>query len=302
MAVFDRIKGALYGVAVGDALGGPLEFMPREAVHRAYPDGLRDMVGGGWLNLKPGETTDDTAMTLCVAEGIAAAETAAKDGSASDDELTHQIGERFIGWLRSDPPDVGATCRSAILRADRNLSKGLKPAQAWLRAAESLGPNQEGNGALMRCVYPGLWYPDSESAVHAARLQAHLTHSGPQSAAICAWYAMIIWMYTCGAFEPLLSDCPVAADPVSRDWSPSGYVVDTMRAVILAMQEPTFEQTLVTAVNFGGDADTAGAIAGGLAGAKYGFKAIPKRWVAALDPALHAELDKLAKLAYSNRK
>ena len=157
MAVFDRIKGALYGVAVGDALGGPLEFMSREAVHRAYPDGLRDMVGGGWLNLKPGETTDDTAMALCVAEGIAAAETAAKDGSASDDELTHQIGERFIGWLRSDPPDVGATCRSAILRADRNLSKGLKPAQAWLRAAEALGPNQEGNGALMRCVYPGLW-------------------------------------------------------------------------------------------------------------------------------------------------
>ena len=154
----------------------------------------------------------------------------------------------------------------------------------------------------MRCVYPGLWYPDSESAVHAARLQAHLTHSGPQSAAICAWYAMIIWMYTCGAFEPLLSDCPVAADPVSRDWSPSGYAVDTMRAVILAMQEPTFEQTLVTAVNFGGDADTVGAIAGGLAGAKYGFKAIPKRWVAALDPALHAELDKLAELAYNNRK
>lgn len=76
MAVFDRIKGALYGVAVGDALGGPLEFMSREAVHRAYPDGLRDMVGGGWLNLKPGETTDDTAMALCVAEGIAAAETA----------------------------------------------------------------------------------------------------------------------------------------------------------------------------------------------------------------------------------
>ena len=74
MAVFDRIKGALYGVAVGDALGGPLEFMSREAVHRAYPDGLRDMVGGGWLNLKPGETTDDTAMALCVAEGIAAAE------------------------------------------------------------------------------------------------------------------------------------------------------------------------------------------------------------------------------------
>ena len=75
-----------------------------------------------------------------------------------------------------------------------------------------------------------------------------------------------------------------------------------MHAVMLAMQESSFEEILVKAVNFGGDADTVGAIAGGLAGAKYGFKAIPKRWVAALDPALHAKLDDLAEAAYNNRK
>lgn len=302
MAVFDRIKGALYGVAVGDALGGPLEFMSRGAVRKAYPAGLRDMVGGGWLNLKPGETTDDTAMTLCVAEGILEAESRTALRHASDDELAEAIGRRFVAWLESNPPDVGNTCREAIARAESNLAKGLAPALAWIRASDALGPNQEGNGALMRCAYAGLWNKDGKSANLTARLQSHLTHSGEQSETCCGWYATVLWSYTYGVFDPDLSDCPVSPAPVSADWSPSGYVVDTMHAVMLAMQESSFEEILVKAVNFGGDADTVGAIAGGLAGAKYGFKAIPKRWVAALDPALHVELDKLAKLAYNNRK
>ena len=301
-ANFDRIKGALYGVAVGDALGGPLEFMSREAVRRAYPAGLREMVGGGWLNLKPGETTDDTAMTLCVAEGIIEAESCTKLRQANGDELAEAIGRRFITWLGSNPPDVGNTCREAIIRAKHNLARGVDPARAWIGAADTLGSNQEGNGALMRCAYAGLWYADSESATSAARLQSNMTHSGAQSETICAWYAKAIWMYTCGPFESVLSDCPVSPDSVPRNWSPSGYVVDTLHAVMLAMKEPTFEETLIKAVNFGGDADTVGAIAGGLAGAKYGFKAIPKRWVAALDPALHAKLDGLVEAAYNNRK
>ena len=67
----ERVLGAMYGVAVGDALGGPVEFMDADAIARQY--GILDtMVGGGWLSLSPGETTDDTAMTLAVAEGIMA--------------------------------------------------------------------------------------------------------------------------------------------------------------------------------------------------------------------------------------
>lgn len=309
-AVFDRIKGALYGVAVGDALGGPLEFMPREAVRRAYPEGLREMVGGGWLNLRPGETTDDTAMTLCVANGILDAELLTSSDRADEGELADAIGNRFIAWVDTNPPDIGNTCRSAIARARHNLD-AYGPFCAWHDAAESLGENQDGNGALMRCIYPGLWYRSAGHAGYVAARQSHLTHSGLESETACRRYSMLVSAYVSSKvtrrYERRLlelipcNDCGSVSE-VPADWSPSGYVVDTLHAVMLAMQEPTFEGTLIKAVNFGGDADTVGAIAGGLAGAKYGFKAIPKRWVAALDPALHSELDKLAKLAYSNRK
>lgn len=294
MAVdFDRIRGALYGVAVGDALGGPLEFMARPAVRRAYPQGLREMVGGGWLNLCPGETTDDTAMTICVADGIVAA-------NGAMEKLPDEIGRRFIEWMNSNPPDVGNTCRAAIQSARQSLAM-LPASQAWAQAAESLGPNQEGNGALMRCVYPGLWYASTGDVRQAAVIQAGLTHSGTVSKACCAWYADAVWMFTQGLDAVPLDDCPVAADPVTRDWSPSGYVVDTLHAVLLAMQKPTFEDVLVEAVNFGGDADTVGAIAGGLAGAKFGYQNIPERWLRMLDSTLCMELDALAQVAFNNR-
>lgn len=302
MANFDRIKGALYGVAVGDALGGPLEFMSHKAVRKAYPAGLREMVGGGWLHLLPGETTDDTAMTLCVAEGILEAENRTALRHANDDELAVAIGSRFIRWLDGNPPNVGATCREAIVRAEYGLSRGMAPTEAWFRAAGALGPNQEGNGALMRCAYAGLWNKDPKSANLTARLQSHLTHSGEQSETCCGWYATVLWSYTFGVLDPDLSDCPAAPEPVPDDWSPSGYVMDTLHAVILAMQESSFENVLVKAVNFGGDADTVGAIAGGLAGAKYGFSAIPERWVFALSPTLRYKLNELARFAYENRK
>ena len=82
----DRIRGALYGVAVGDALGGPLEFMSDRQICDAYGR-VTDMIGGGWLNLKPGEVTDDTQMTLCVARGILdALEAAVAARAAGEDE------------------------------------------------------------------------------------------------------------------------------------------------------------------------------------------------------------------------
>lgn len=69
MKDLNRIKGALYGVAVGDALGAPLEFLTAEQISQQHGR-VAEMIGGGWLDVEPGEITDDTQMTLMVAQGI----------------------------------------------------------------------------------------------------------------------------------------------------------------------------------------------------------------------------------------
>ncbi|KAF1084758.1 ADP-ribosyl-(dinitrogen reductase) glycohydrolase [Sporotomaculum syntrophicum] len=137
----DKIKGGLYGVAVGDALGATLEFMDQQQIKQKYVQ-LRDIVGGGWLNLAPGEWTDDTEMTLAVAEGVL------MDPYAP---ISH-VGERFLEWLNTNPSDVGNTISAAHLEY-LNLKD-------WHMAALRIhdkGMQTAGNGALMRntpcCFY-----------------------------------------------------------------------------------------------------------------------------------------------------
>ena len=67
----DRYRGVLLGLACGDALGGPVEFLSRDDIATQHPGGLREFIGGGWLDLYPGEITDDTQMTLAIARSLA---------------------------------------------------------------------------------------------------------------------------------------------------------------------------------------------------------------------------------------
>lgn len=300
----DRIRGALYGVACGDALGATLEFVPREQVLRKYPDGLRDMVGGGWLHLTPGETTDDTAMSCAVAAGLSA-------GAA--DTAVARIGTLFIQWLRSNPPDVGVTCAEAIRRAERLIAAGTAPELAWRDAALQVqrdnGFPSEGNGGLMRTVFPGLYLPSPEQADAAARKIAGMTHAGPDNLAACAWYSRTIWRLTeteAACWPACLQALPPAfSGSLSPEdcASPRGDVIHTLNAALAAFTHTSSaEEAIVTAVNLGGDADTVGAVAGGLAGACYGYTALPQRWLSRLSPSLCKTLDDLAWTACRNRK
>ncbi|WP_346010314.1 ADP-ribosylglycohydrolase family protein [Paenibacillus sp. SYP-B3998] len=96
MDLSNKIKGGLYGVAIGDALGGTTEFFTRKEIQQKHGF-LTEIIGGGVWDLEPGEVTDDTMMTLCVAEGILA--------NPSDPMIS--IGEKFLEWYRSDPKDIG---------------------------------------------------------------------------------------------------------------------------------------------------------------------------------------------------
>src|SRR3990172_8488667 len=98
-----RFQGCLIGLAVGDALGAPLEFMTEAEIARQYGP-VREYRGGGWLGLAPGEYTDDTQMMLCIARSIVA------QGRFDPAD----VAERFVVWLAGGPKDAGNTTRRAI--------------------------------------------------------------------------------------------------------------------------------------------------------------------------------------------
>lgn len=306
----NSIAGALFGVAVGDALGGPVEFMAPEDIIRRHVC-VSDMIGGGWLGLAPGEVTDDTQMTLCVAEGIV-------ENPAAPIEA---VGRRFIQWADSGPKDIGGACRSSISNAKR-LGGTSPTAEMWERAGEltqaNTGRPVEGNGALMRTVYPGLYYRDHYQAEGWAISIGRMTHAGPRSSEACFLYTRMVNLATASESRPQDAqsvrdflaehcravpeyDAAVKASIVTP--ASGGYVVDSMRIAVGSIATTgSFEEAVIEAVNLGGDADTNGAITGGLAGAWYGYDAIPEAWIAALAPDVRETLNRLADAAVAARE
>lgn len=309
----DRIAGALYGVAVGDALGGPLEFMSAEEIARRYGR-VTTMLGGGWLNLRPGETTDDTAMTLAVAEGI----------MECPESPFQAIGARFIEWAKSGPKDIGGTCGSSICRA--TIAGGERPpfpiwSEASQQTAKLNGNRSGGNGAIMRAIYPGLYYPLQDDAILTSRGQGRLTHWDKDSDEACQIYALMVHCLITEAeklegdperlrkrFDELLHPTKYNTDNLlslgrSGGLEPSGYVVDSFKCALFCLWDSEgFADAICNAANMGGDADTIAAICGGLAGALYGFQAIPQEWVSALSAHDRERLDAATAAAVENQE
>ena len=279
--IVNRARAALLGAAVGDALGATTEFM-KPAQIRERIGVHREITGGGWLNLLPGQVTDDTEMTLCVARGIV----------QTREWNLAAIADRFAHWLSGGPADVGATCRRGILE--------------YVETRRLVGaPNEwdAGNGAAMRVAPVALYtLGDEELLSRLAVEQAHITHHHPLSDAACVAVGRLVQRGLLGKPLPGLRAAAeelAARHPEFRfdgyDGESSAYVPDTLRTVLDAFfSTESFEECLVKTVNRGGDADTAGAIAGAIAGARYGLSAIPRRWVNALDAGLREELASLA--------
>jgi ADP-ribosyl-[dinitrogen reductase] hydrolase len=278
--VRERAKASLLGLAIGDALGATVEFMTAGEIKAEY--GLhRKMIGGGWLRLRPGQVTDDTQMSLCIARSLV------EVGFSAEDMV-----RRFVAWYRSKPPDIGNTCRRGIARY---ISQGTVH-----------GPPNEGdggNGAVMRMAPVALAALADADLLEAIALgQAHITHHHRLSDAASILVGRLIELALLGhAMDRLQreADQAVAKFPNFR-YRPyhglsTAYVVDTVQTVLhFLFSTSSFEACLVATVNQGGDADTTGAIAGAIAGAYYGLPAIPRDWLRKLDPAVRAELAELA--------
>lgn len=279
--VFSRARAAFLGLAIGDALGATTEFMTPGEIRARYKVHCK-IRGGGWLSLKPGQVTDDTEMSLCIARALV----------LSGNWDLKGIADNFVGWLRSRPVDVGATCRRGI--------------RDYMQKGQLETPHNEwdaGNGAAMRMAPVALFTLGDEDLLNLCALaQARLTHNHPLSDVACVTVGRMVQQAVLGADRFALHAVTrdlVASFPTFRfnnyRGTATAYVVDTLQTVFhYLFTTAEFEECLVGVVNQGGDADTTGAIAGMIAGAFYGMDAIPRHWLKKLESQVREEVEELA--------
>lgn len=281
----ERYRGALLGLAAGDALGTTVEFKPPGTF-----EPVTDMVGGGPFRLRPGEWTDDTAMTLCLAESLV-------EGGGFD--LVDQM-ERYVRWYREGHLssngrcfDIGATVAGALHRFETHGDP----------FAGNPDPGFGGNGSLMRLAPVALAYArEPGEAVRLAGVMSRTTHPAREPVDACRYYAGLMVGALDGVprpqllaprFSPLAEmwethplapriDTVAAGSFKTRqppDIRGTGYVVDALEAALWAFHHSDdFRTGALMAVNLGHDADTTGAIYGQLAGAYYGLEGVPLAW------------------------
>jgi ADP-ribosyl-[dinitrogen reductase] hydrolase len=275
-----RARATLLGAAIGDALGATLEFLTPGEIRECYGR-LTKIVGGGWLRLHPGQVTDDTEMSLCLARSLISGRWSPED-----------LAQRFGAWLRGNPADVGNTCR-------RGIARYLATGKLWAPPNEG----DAGNGAVMRVAPAALaTLGDPSTLKRLAVEQARLTHNHPLSDAACTLVGQLIQQ---GCLAAPREELRITVDQVAAEiprfrFEPyrglaTAYVVDTVQTVLhFFFATSSFEEAVVATVNQGGDADTTGTIIGAIAGAHYGPTQIPRKWRRKLPAPLVAELESLA--------
>jgi ADP-ribosyl-[dinitrogen reductase] hydrolase len=287
----ERYRGALLGLAAGDALGTTLEFKPPGTFAP-----LADMIGGGQFHLEPGEWTDDTSMALCLAESLID-----RNGFDAKDQMDRYCSWYERGHLSSTGRcfDIGNTARNAleIYRRTGNPFSG------------SESPNAAGNGSLMRLApIPLFFASDPKLAIYYAGESSRTTHRTKAAVDACRYFAGLLVGALRGKPKPeLLSSCfnptdepsfwnensldpkiaTIAVGSFKKKNPPeirgTGYVVHSLEAALWAFDRSnSFREGALFAVNLGDDADTTGAIYGQIAGAFYGAEQIPPEWRAKL--------------------
>lgn len=276
-AIGDRAVGAMLGLALGDAVGTTLEFKPRDA----YPP-LTDLVGGGPFGLEPGQWTDDTAMALALADSLQAS------GGVNEQDLL----ARFSDWRRNGTYSCTGHCFDIGLTTSQALSR-------WERTRDphcgSTDPRSAGNGSLMRLAPAAIrFHRDRPALRDAAALQSKTTHAAPEAVDACVLYAEMLADAIEGAersevLAPRRGDWAGSiADINAGSWrgkarsavNASGYVAHSLEAALWCVgRSPSFDRAVLHAANLGQDADTTAAIAGQLAGALAGRKALPSHWL-----------------------
>jgi ADP-ribosyl-[dinitrogen reductase] hydrolase len=259
-------RGTLVGLALGDALGAPVEFDAPDAI-----EGRREFVfslpGGGPFGWAPGEFTDDTQMALVLARHLRDRDNLNQD----------ELARAFAAWAK-DAADVGNQTRTVLDAVSRGAS--------WRSAIQRLRSDAAGNGSLMRAAPVALAAGSPELAMQLAITQSEVTHPSALCVDACRVFARLLWTtIETGelAFDELSSWSQTdgvreAIVRSSDDIAPSmsGYVLHTLTGALWAVRHATsYEDAVWRAVALGRDADTVAAVAGALAGARWGITGIP---------------------------
>lgn len=293
--MLDKIKAVMIGHAVGDALGVPVEFVDREALQK---NPVTDMRGMGTYRMPAGSWSDDTSMSLCALEAL-----------SHEDWSWDMIMNNFVSWLENgeftptgEAFDVGRTCLEAIYNYCRNNVPG--------KECGCDGEWSNGNGSLMR-IHPFVLYGNYALLngtnegywlwMGLIKQASALTHAHDRSVMACYIYGYVLSFLLKEPTRKSLKDGlkfagedldylpeferyerifkPDFAELPESEIKSSGYVVDTLEAAIWCLlTTDSYKDCVLKAVNLGKDADTVAAIAGGLAGALYGYDAIPEKW------------------------
>lgn len=292
MNLLEQIRGGIIGVAVGDALGVPVEFKSRGYL-KGNP--VTEMIGFGSWNQPPGTWSDDTSLTLCLLEGL-----------CSDYDI-EQIGKLFVKWYREGywgahykVFDIGGSTRYSLERIIKGESA---------RFSGNIFEEDNGNGSLMRTlplVYKLKEEHNIEVIYKKIKEVSAITHAHFRSCFSCFIYCVLGNLLLKGLSK---SDAYIKMQIIVNDYSinqqfnpeelllferilnhniagfkeesilSSGYVLHALEASLWCFYTSnSYQEAVLKAVNLGGDTDTTAAITGGLAGLYYGVDEIPKTW------------------------
>lgn len=260
------LKDAIYGAAVGDALGVPYEFLARGSF------ACEGMAGGGAHGQPEGTWSDDTSMLLATCDSIRA-----KRGRINVKDMR----VRFCDWMNKGRYTPHGDC----------FDIGNATSTALVEGVGCKSERNNGNGSLMRIV-PLAFTRATDDEVRAV---SAITHAHPISTEACVLFVRVARALISGEsvecavtsgvvgaeppFDRLARIAKVAEDDIESD----GYVVHTLEAALWCLLNTTsYEECVVRAVNLGRDTDTTACVAGALAGIAYGYDAIPADWVEAL--------------------
>ncbi|MBX5480305.1 MAG: ADP-ribosylglycohydrolase family protein [Myxococcaceae bacterium] len=317
----DRSRGALLGLAVGDAFGTTQEFkqLPAPPFPQFALGPQTEILGGGPFQLRPGQVTDDTQMAVALAQSLR--------GLQRYDQT--ETFRRYKAWL-PHAFDVGQQTRAALEGTNLALGPDHGARTHWIQNAK----RPAGNGSLMRTAPIGVYFSspaDREARIRASLEDSAITHVDPRCQLACVAFnaAVAAAIHTPGTVQPsrlvsqlsaelsigaatlgrtmkdhvrevqeavqvLREDLRAAEQDDPRLYGPdlhlhlqAGFVRVAFRLAFWELfHAPSFEAAIIDVANRGGDADTNAAITGALLGAVYGEQAIPSKWRAAVLEAL----------------